>query len=65
MYVSEHHEPVVAKIEHKNTLGTSEWYEVIYHNGTEWCSYYTSSTFEDGEQVISWRYCKAIFKEKK
>lgn len=50
--------PVLAKIEHQNCLGLSEFYEVVYFDGTKWCSYALSNTFNDGEQVINWKYCK-------
>ena len=50
-------EPVLAKIEHINDLGKSKWYEVVYYNGN-WRSYSGSKTFEDGEQVVKWEYCK-------
>ena len=54
--------PVLAKIEHINDLGKSKWYEVVYYkNG--WNSYTGSRTFQDGEQVIDWKYCEDIFKE--
>jgi len=50
-------EPVLAKIEHINDLGKSNWYEVVYFDG-KWNSYAGSKTFDDGEKVISWKYCK-------
>jgi len=50
-------EPVLAKIEHINSLGKSSWYEVVYFDGH--CRRYAgSNTFEDGEKVLRWRYCK-------
>ena len=50
-------EPILAKISHQNDLGLSQWYEVVYYaNG--WQSFINSNTFEDGEQVIEWKYCK-------
>jgi formate dehydrogenase maturation protein FdhE len=52
-------EPVLAKIEHVNDLGKSSWYEVVY-NDENWRSYKGSNTFEDGEKVVKWKYCKAI-----
>jgi hypothetical protein len=52
-------EPVLAKIEHVNDLGKSSWYEVIFNDGS-WRSYQGSKTFEDGEKVVKWKYCKAI-----
>lgn len=53
-------EPVLAKIFTSGELGKSEWYEVVYHNGTEWCCYAGSNTFTDGEKVLSWKYCKEV-----
>ncbi|UYE98578.1 hypothetical protein XbC2_149 [Xanthomonas phage XbC2] len=53
-------EPVLAKISHNGETGKSEWYEVVYHNGTEWCCYAGSKTFNDGEQVIGWKFCNDI-----
>lgn len=50
-------EPVLAKIEHINDLGKSTWYEVVYYD-EKWCSYSDSKTFEDGEKVVNWKYCK-------
>ena len=50
-------EPVLAKIEHINSLGNSKWYEVVYYDGN-WCSYSGSNTFNDGEKVVKWKYCK-------
>ena len=50
-------EPVLAKIEHINSLGKSSWYEVVYFDG-HWRCYAGSSTFKDGEKVVKWRYCK-------
>ena len=52
-------EPVLAKIQHVNDLGKSSWYEVVYNDGN-WRSYKGSNTFEDGEKVVKWKYCKAI-----
>ena len=52
--------PVLAKIEHINDLGKSKWYEVVYYNDG-WYSFAGSRTFQDGEQVIDWKYCKDIF----
>jgi Asp-tRNA(Asn)/Glu-tRNA(Gln) amidotransferase A subunit family amidase len=54
---------VLDKITHQNDLGLSQWYEVVYYdidNG-KWCSYSGSKTFEDGERVVEWKYCKEIF----
>ena len=53
-------EPVLAKIEHINSLGKSSWYEVVYFD-KHWRCYNGSSTFKDGEKVIKWRYCKDCF----
>jgi hypothetical protein len=50
-------EPVLARIEQLNSLGTSVWWEVVYYDKL-WCSYSGSKTFEDGERVIKWKYCK-------
>ena len=51
--------PVLALINHVGELGLSEWYEVVYHFD-KWHSYSGSKTFEDGEQVIRWKYCKDL-----
>lgn len=53
-------DPVLAKIGTVGELGISEWYEVVYHNGSEWCCYAGSDTFNDGEHVIRWKYCSEI-----
>lgn len=53
-------EPVLAKIKKIGELGTSEWYEVVYYNGDAWQSYAGSDTFNDGEKVIGWKYCKVL-----
>jgi hypothetical protein len=50
-------EPVIALITHQGDLGKNEWYEVVYFL-KKWCSYSGSKTFEDGEQVVKWRYTK-------
>jgi hypothetical protein len=52
---------VLAKITHQNDLGLSQWYEVVYYADDKWCSYSGSKTFEDGERVIEWKYCKELF----
>lgn len=52
-------EPVLAQIEHINDLGKSKWYEVVYYD-VNWRSYSGSETFDDGEKVIKWKYCKAL-----
>ncbi len=49
--------PILAKIEHINDLGKSKWYEVVYYDDG-WHSYAGSKTFQDGEQVVEWKYCK-------
>ena len=49
--------PIIAKIEHINDLGKSKWYEVVYYDDG-WYSYAGSKTFQDGEQVVEWKYCK-------
>ncbi len=50
-------EPVLALITHQSDLGKNEWYEVVFFSNG-WRSYYGSKTFEDGEQVIKWKYVK-------
>ena len=50
-------EPVLALITHQGDLGKSEWYEVVYFF-QKWVSYEGSKTFQDGEQVVKWKYCK-------
>ncbi len=50
-------EPVLAFINHIGELGLSEWYEVVYYSD-KWYSYAGSKTFEDGEQVVKWKYAK-------
>jgi len=50
-------EPVLALITHQGELGLSEWYEVVYFF-QKWCSYAGSKTFDDGEQVVKWKYIK-------
>jgi hypothetical protein len=50
-------EPVLAEISHVNDLGTSTWYEVVFYSD-KWYSYAGSKTFDDGERVIKWKYCK-------
>tara|TARA_R110000744_G_scaffold321118_2_gene427230 strand:- start:246 stop:449 length:204 start_codon:yes stop_codon:yes gene_type:complete len=56
-------EPVLAELRHQNSLGESQWYEVVCVNDFGWASYSQSSTFEDGERVISWVYCKEAFNQ--
>lgn len=55
-------EPVLAKISHQNDLGLSQWYEVVYYDN-KWRSYSNSQTFEDGEMVLKWKYCKNLLKQ--
>jgi hypothetical protein len=50
-------EPVLALINHQGDLGKNEWYEVVYFF-QKWCSYSESKTFDDGEQVVKWKYVK-------
>ena len=50
-------EPVLALLTHQGDLGLNEWYEVVYFS-QQWRSYAGSKTFEDGEQVIKWKYVK-------
>ena len=52
--------PVLAKVKHDGCNGHNEWYEVVYLDETGWKSYAGSSTFNDGEQVLDWKYCKDI-----
>ena len=53
-------EPVLAKLEHQGSLGKSNWFEVVYHDGENWCAYAGSNTFTDGEKVLEWFYCEDI-----
>ena len=48
--------PVLARIHHQNSLGNSKWYEVVYYDGEKWCPYAGSETFNDGQQVMRWKY---------
>ena len=50
-------EPILALITHQGDLGKNEWYEVVYFF-EKWCSYAGSKTFNDGEQVVKWKYVK-------
>lgn len=54
---------VLAEISGQYDRGKSSWYEVVYYDGDEWCSYKGSDTFEDGEKVIRWIYIEDCFKE--
>jgi hypothetical protein len=53
---------VLAKITHQNDLGLSQWHEVVYYDNytDKWCCYSGSKTFQDGERVIAWKYCKDL-----
>ena len=55
-------EPILAKIEHINSLGRSNWYEVVYYDDElgKWQSYSGSKTFNDAERVIKWKYCHEL-----
>lgn len=59
-------EPVLAYIEHQNGFDKRHWYEVVFYReelgGDEagWKSYSGSDTFDNGEQVIKWKYCENI-----
>lgn len=53
-------EPVLAKIHTIGELGNSTWYEVVFYDDTEWCSYDGSDTFQNGEHVLSCKYCSEI-----
>lgn len=57
-----HYLPVLARIQHLNSLGTSTWFEVVYFDG-EWKSYGKSKTFQDGEKVLEWKYCTELFRK--
>jgi len=52
---------VLARIESQNDLGKTSWYEVVYHNGEEWCSCAESNTFSTlGDNVVDWVYCDVV-----
>lgn len=58
--------PVLAKISHIGDFGKSEWYEVVYFDpdfGHEWCAYAGSKTFQNGEEVLAWRYADECFED--
>jgi len=55
------HEPVLAKIRNAGELSTSEWYEVVFHDGEQWQSFAGSDTFDDGEVVLMWVYAANCF----
>lgn len=61
--IPKEYNPVIAEIMQINDLGKSVYHEVVYHNGSEWHSYAGSKTFEDGEQVLKWKYVSDVFKE--
>ena len=61
--IPEEYNPVIAEIMQINELGKSIYHEVVYHNGSEWHSYAGSKTFENGEQVLKWKYVSDVFKE--
>lgn len=50
-------EPVLALIRQTNDLGKGQWYEVVYFS-QKWCSFEGSKTFQQGEQVVKWKYAK-------
>ena len=54
--------PVLAKIQHQNSLVLSTFHEVVYFDDIDnvWRSYSGSKTFKDGEQVIAWKYVENI-----
>jgi hypothetical protein len=54
--------PVLAEIHHVNSLGVSQWREVIYYdeNMKCWRGYAGSKTFDDGETVEAWEYVDNI-----
>lgn len=56
-------ESVLADIHHHNDLGLSKWYEVVYYADGKWRSYSGSKTFQDGERVVDWKYCKEVFEQ--
>lgn len=51
-------EPVLAEISKSGELGKEGWYEVVYHDGERWQHFAGSDTFDDGERVVKWKYCK-------
>lgn len=53
-------EPVLAQISQINSLGKSNWHEVVYHDGQNWKAYEGSKTFNDCEQVVQWRYVREL-----
>jgi len=58
-------DPVLAHLTAQGDLGLQQWYEVIYHDGEEWCSYSESKTFEiAGTRVINWIFAMEALHEK-
>jgi len=51
-------EPILAKIKHDTGLGAIYWYEVVYYYDGCWRSYGNGETFEDGKEVVKWKYVK-------
>lgn len=49
--------PILAKIEYVTDLGKFKRYEVVYYDDG-WYSYAGNKTFQDGERVVDWKYCK-------
>lgn len=62
--IPEPYERVLARLSHLNSLGTSHWDEVVFHDGDCWRSYYGSKTFKDGERVEEWVYVSHIWTPK-
>jgi hypothetical protein len=54
--------PVLARIVGGDAIPL-DYYEVVYHDGKQWRAYFSSTTFEDGEQVIEWRYAADCFQQ--
>lgn len=54
--------PVLARVQHLNSLSTSSWWEVVYFDDEtrSWCAFAGSKTFEDGEVVKGWIYCDGL-----
>lgn len=57
--------PVLAYIETVADLGTSHHYEVVYHDGEQWCHFARSDTFtgENIGAVLRWRYVEDCFSD--
>lgn len=47
---------ILAMIQLRTDIGTSSWYEVIYHDGENWQSFHDSKTFDGGETIAGWVY---------